>query len=356
MAQTSSSETPILIWDCGTAYELFISLHVLHQPETYGLRAAWAAGIRSRIPAAERKFLEEVIPFLGFPLAWVHQLPEPKDATTALYTLHQTPPAERLMNVVGLEHWKDEQQKSFFKGMLERGAWTREDLAAIVQNMAKMHMEMKEQIITNFLDWWVRPAEAGEMLLKSLQAYQQVFFEEEEKRVGPVLAAAQLRAQELAERMSLTDLLIELSRGVNFNKEIQKELIIVPGYWTTPLVLLEPIDPGSMVFLFGARPDTMSATPGELVPDGLLRSLKALSDSTRLKILYYLSQEELTPSELARRLHLRAPTLTHHLTELRLAGLVNLTVRGQERHYSARREAMKNAFSILDEFLRSKHS
>jgi DNA-binding transcriptional ArsR family regulator len=194
------------------------------------------------------------------------------------------------------------------------------------------------------------------MLLKSLQAYQQVFFEEEEKRVGPVLKAALQRAQELAKRMSLTDLMIELSRGVNFNKEIEKELIIVPGYWTTPLVLLEPLDTGSMLFLYGARPDDMSATPGELVPEGLLRSLKALSDSTRLKILYYLSQEELTPSELARRLHLRAPTLTHHLSELRLAGLVNLTVHGQEKHYSARREAMRTTFETLNQFLDSQHS
>jgi DNA-binding transcriptional ArsR family regulator len=356
MTQPSSTETPILLWDCGTAYELFISLHVLHQPETYGLRAAWAAGIRSRIPAAERKFLEEVIPFLGFPLAWVHQLPQPKDATTALYTLHQTAPAERLLNIIGLECCMDKQEKALFQGMLERRAWTREDLAAILQNMTKMHMEIKEQIITNFLDWWVRPVEAGEMLLKSLQAYQQVFFEEEEKRVGPVLTAALQRAQELAKGMSLTDLLIELSRGVNFNRNIEKELILVPGYWTTPLALLEQLKSGTMVFLFGARPDDMSATPGELVPDGLLRNLKALADSTRLKILYYLSQEELTPSELARRLHLRAPTLTHHLTELRLAGLVNLTVHGLERRYSARREALKNTFSILDDFLESKRS
>ncbi|MGD0611916.1 MAG: metalloregulator ArsR/SmtB family transcription factor [Anaerolineales bacterium] len=69
----------------------------------------------------------------------------------------------------------------------------------------------------------------------------------------------------------------------------------------------------------------MSTLPEELVPDRLLRSLKMLADPTRLKILYYISQEEVTPSQLARRLHLRAPTVTHHLNELRLAGLVNLT-------------------------------
>jgi DNA-binding transcriptional ArsR family regulator len=96
----------------------------------------------------------------------------------------------------------------------------------------------------------------------------------------------------------------------------------------------------------------MSALPGELVPDRLLRSLKALADPTRLKILYDISQEEVTPSQLSRRLHLRAPTVTHHLNELRLAGLVNLTFRGQEKLYRARVEAIEEAFHSLKQFLR----
>ena len=97
----------------------------------------------------------------------------------------------------------------------------------------------------------------------------------------------------------------------------------------------------------------MSAIPGELVPDGLLISLKALADPTRLKILCYLNQEELTPSELSRRLNLRAPTVTHHLKELRLAGLVNLTLHGQEKLYRARLEALDAMQGDLKEFLKT---
>jgi DNA-binding transcriptional ArsR family regulator len=350
----SSSSTAVLSWDYGTAYELFISLHVMHSPEIYGLRAAWAAGIRSRIPPAERKFLEELVPFLAFPVSWIHRLPQPKDALSALYALRQIPPEKRLATVIDLENWSDENFKSVFTGTLERGKWTKEDLAIL--RAAKKEHGLDEKVLTNFLGWWVRPAEAGEMLLQSLQAYQQVFFEEEEKRVAPILKAGLERAQKLAKQMSLPELMVELSQGVDFNQMIEKELVIVPAYWTTPLVLLEKLDEGRMLFLFGARPAGMSATPGELVPDGLLRGLKALADTSRLKILYYLSREELTPSELSRRLHLRAPTVTHHLSELRLAGLVNLTVRGQEKFYTARREAMSATFENLDQFLDSEQS
>lgn len=65
------------------------------------------------------------------------------------------------------------------------------------------------------------------MLLQSLQAYQQVFFEEE-KRVAPVIKAGLERAQKLAKKMSLPELMVELSQGVNCNQLIEKELVIVP--------------------------------------------------------------------------------------------------------------------------------
>jgi DNA-binding transcriptional ArsR family regulator len=85
-----------------------------------------------------------------------------------------------------------------------------------------------------------------------------------------------------------------------------------------------------------------------------LIALKALADPTRLKILRYLSEQELTPSELSRRLNLRAPTVTHHLKELRLAGLVNVTFRGQEKLYRTRLGALDSIHVDLKAFLKGK--
>jgi hypothetical protein len=44
------------------------------------------------------------------------------------------------------------------------------------------------------------------------------------------------------------------------------------------------------------------------------------------------------------------------LSELRLAGLVNLTVHGQEKFYSARREALSATCENLNQFLVSPQS
>ena len=64
-------------------------------------------------------------------------------------------------------------------------------------------------------------------------------------------------------------------------------------------------------------------------------------------------QEQLTPAELSRRLRLRAPTVTHHLHTLRLAGLVRFVVKGKnERLYFARPESVAGVYALLKDFLK----
>lgn len=352
---SDTQTTPKLEWDYGTAYEFFISLNVLHMPEHFGIRPGWAAGIRARIPAKERKLLEDMVPFMGFPLSWIHSLPGEKDAISVLWALKQISPALRISHILGLDCQEDGWGK-MLQRIQQEGKWSQADLE-MVKAMAKKEREAKitEAKIVRFLDQWAKPKELGEGFLSALQAYQHAFFEEEEKRLAPILKKAMEKAQDMASRLSVESLLSEISQGVRLSELMSaKTLIVVPAYWTTPLVLYEKLPDESMLFCFGARPADMAAIPGEMVPDSLLRVMKALADPTRLKILYYLSQEELTPSELARRLHLRAPTVTHHLSELRLSSLVNLTIKGQERWYKAREESLEAMCDNLREFLHTK--
>ncbi len=343
--------TTTLSWDVGTAYELFVSLHVLHEPERYDLRPSWAAKIRSRIPVTERTFLQEVQPFLSFPLAWIHSLPQPKNAITVLYALQQIPAAQRGVAIFELEQGFKPESKRLLD-IAQRRRWDKQDISALVPLICRDATDQNEQALIAYLNWWVRPEDFGGMLYSALQAYYTSFFEQEERRVGPVLYEGLERAQELAQRLSIPELIGELSQGIRYTEELGKELIVVPAYWMTPLVQLDTVGPDQKIFLFGARPSTMSAIPGELVPDGMLIALKALADPTRLKILKYLSQQELTPSELARRLNLRAPTVTHHLKELRLAGLINVTLHGQEKLYRTRLGALDSIHSDLKGFLK----
>ena len=105
------------------------------------------------------------------------------------------------------------------------------------------------------------------------------------------------------------------------------------------------------ILLFGARPDNESLIPGEIVPDNLVLGLKSLADPSRLQIMRYLVQGKYTQADLSRKLRLRAPTITHHLHELRLAGLVGFEIEGSSRYYTARKANIHQVFSMLNDFL-----
>jgi DNA-binding transcriptional ArsR family regulator len=107
------------------------------------------------------------------------------------------------------------------------------------------------------------------------------------------------------------------------------------------------------MWVFGARPADFSLVPGEVVPDALLKALKALSDPTRLRILQYLTGEPLASAQIARRLRLRAQTVAHHLKILRLAGLVHITMGDvrAEKLYSARLGAIADTCASLQSFM-----
>jgi DNA-binding transcriptional ArsR family regulator len=346
---------PQLFWDWGTAYDLFVSLAVLHEPGDFGVRGAWAAGVRARLPAAEREILEESQILVHIPFGWIYALPEPKDGAAVLWTLGQIAPAERL-SALSLGHAPCD-LADLLRNVAARESWDDGDLEA-VRAVFVSEMEKKApstEKLTKILNWWSRTEEFGERYLAALQAYHEVFFAEEEKRIRPALQEAVARGQEMAGRLLLLDLLEELSQGVRFAKPPESpELVLTPSYWCTPLMFFGMVSEERAIRLFGARPPDASLVPGEVVPDSLLRALKALSDPTRLRILHYLAEEPLTPAELARRLRLRAPTVTHHLKTLRLAGLVQFSLGEdkEDRRYAPRTEAIGATCDSLKGFLK----
>ncbi len=348
---------PQLYWDWGAAYDLFVSLVVLHKPAEFGVRGAWAAGVRARIPAPQREILEQSQTLLDVPFHWIYSLPEPKDGDTLLWALAQVPPAERLPLLALAPHWPPDDMATTLRAVASRGTWDERDLAVVQAAYRQEYASQDQkspQELSVLLDLWARAREFGEQYREALSVYHEVFFAEEERRIRPALRVALAQAQELAGQMDLLDLLEELSQGIHYDEWTgAPELVLAPSYWCTPLMYLGTVTARRELRLFGARPQDASLVPGEAVPDALVRTLKALSDPSRLRILHYLVQEPLTPAQLSRRLRLRVPTVIHHLKILRLAGLVQLSVsdRTEERLYAARPEAVTTAFDSLRGFL-----
>jgi DNA-binding transcriptional ArsR family regulator len=77
--------------------------------------------------------------------------------------------------------------------------------------------------------------------------------------------------------------------------------------------------------------------------------LKALADPARLRLLsLLLTQDEVCTCDLAPTVGLTEATVSHHLGQLRKAGLVTGERRGMNVFYRARREALGALVRVLD--------
>jgi predicted transcriptional regulator len=74
----------------------------------------------------------------------------------------------------------------------------------------------------------------------------------------------------------------------------------------------------------------------------LLRFFKALADESRLKILGILANQECSVEELATLLHLKEPTVSHHLARLKELHLVTMRPEGNAHLYQLDSHALQN--------------
>jgi DNA-binding transcriptional ArsR family regulator len=339
-------------WLSGTAYDFFISIFVLHHAERFGLRPSWAAGVRQRLSAPKREFLEKIQPFSPVPLEWMTALPAPADTVTALEILSRLDSAARWAALT-LAPDTPPAVAATLEQISARKSWTADEKEFLRTNYYRRGDLLKLPVLESLLESWSHAAASGELLLEALQEYYSAFFAEEESRIRPILESVQAESQALADEIPLEELVTRLSRGVHLDGlDSLSSLTLIPSYWCAPLIFISRPSAESAILAYGARPEDVSLVPGSGVPSGLVNALKALADPSRLRILRDLSVQPLTPTELARRLRLRAPTVVHHLRILRLAGLVEITIStGNERLYAARLHAIEEHQSALREFL-----
>jgi len=350
-----STNYPSVHWDVGTAYDFFVSLIVLHRPTEFGVRSSWASGMRQRLPVEDREALEAYLDTVVIypPLQWLHSLPDPKDSTTMLKTVREIPPLERMYVLIGLTE-AEPVLKDLVERIVERREWDDADLDELKAYYKQIGKSKPRADLTKKLDSWAQAGEFSDRVLRALGTYYEAFFADDERRILPALKDGLAQAQEFAQHHDLPELFEEISQGIRYSPERFKgvdQLILAPSFWASPFIFYS--SPAPLIILFGARPENASLVPGELVPDALTASLSALSDPTRLRILRYLSSESLTPTQLATRLRLRAPTVLHHIKALRTAGLIYVIPGPQKKevHYQTRTERLNGICEMLKEFV-----
>ncbi len=76
----------------------------------------------------------------------------------------------------------------------------------------------------------------------------------------------------------------------------------------------------------------MAKTPQNI--EVVAQVFRILSDPTRLRILNLLQQEEHNVTSLCQKLQMPQPTISRHLSIMRMAGIVNNRREGKQIHYS----------------------
>lgn len=340
-------------WNSGTAYDFFISLLVLHHAADFGLRPYWAAGVRQRLSESQRNVLERVNSYAPVPLDWISSLSGSQDALPVLDCAAELAPAD-CYRALTLPGDASPQVIETLENISKHRSTTTVEKDMLWHMLLRRNRHIKPAGLDQLLKDWKSLEKSSEQLLIALHAYYDTFFNEEETRIRPALQIGLEHARELASRLPRMALVEELSHGVHFEDvDAAERLTLVPSYWSSPFVFHSSPARGMALIVFGCRPEFQSVAPGAEMPDLLINGLKTLADPTRLYILRHLTRQPLTPTELARLLRLRLPTVLHHLDALRLAGLVAIRVsQTGEKRYAAREKALNVLLSSVRDFLK----
>ena len=85
----------------------------------------------------------------------------------------------------------------------------------------------------------------------------------------------------------------------------------------------------------------------------VLEMLKALAHESRLALMRLLNEGERTVGDLAEKIKLGEPTVSHHLAKLRAAGLVTLRMAGNQRYYRIHANGLarfKQLVAVIEQF------
>jgi DNA-binding transcriptional ArsR family regulator len=194
------------------------------------------------------------------------------------------------------------------------------------------------------------PAGAKKRIEGVLRAWQ-TRFAEIEPRVLQILERDYDGRAADRERLSPSDLVETTTGGIRYLPEAGiSRVILGPSYFSRPYNFLMS---ASDARFFGYPVADSALDPSdELTPPlAVVRLHRALGDETRLRILKLLASKDLYLTEIAQQLDLSKPTIKHHLSLLRSAGLVTITESGTVMYYSLRRNRLDDASAEIKRFL-----
>jgi len=193
------------------------------------------------------------------------------------------------------------------------------------------------------------PAGQLAIALDVLGSWAEAFATVEDRVSGILQRDYDLRAADRA-TLGPIELVERTTNGIRVESDPTVErVILAPSYFARPFNYLLG-GAGWRLAGYPVSDDALELDPLS-PPSAVLRLHRALGDATRLRILKLLADRDLYGTELAEQLDISKPTVSHHMAQLRAAGLVTAVQAGSATYYSLRRERISEALGDLTSFL-----
>jgi len=322
--------------------ECVLSLHVLLGPKHHALQHEWVRRMRGLDPELRREV--EAFGFVYRRHVSDVFLPTPdEEAETFDQELERfrSQPAELLLPVLA-------------RSLYDHGGTGEVDAAAVA---ARGGAELVDD-----------PAAFAGRLADMLERYWRAGFGEEWERIEPLLAHSIADAGRMLAADGIRPVLGKLPGHCRFDADrnelivdlphehelavtSERPLVLVPSYFVWPHLVINCDAPWPIALVFAAPALARDAEP-RLPPEELLRTLGALADDTRLRILKLIAERPRTTQELAPLVGLSRAGLSKSLHRLADAGLVTGTREGYYVVYSLADGRLRSTASALERFLR----
>jgi DNA-binding transcriptional ArsR family regulator len=197
------------------------------------------------------------------------------------------------------------------------------------------------------------PVEMRDRMATALRRFRTEVYSKYEDEFGRAIAAAAAARRSVATRDSAKDVIEEVTNGLDYEIPLGVcRVILVPSVIVRPLSLIDQYR-DTLIVCYGLADDFLNLNP-EAPPSWMVRFYKALSDEKRLRILRRLSEGDTSLDELTEMLDLSKSTVHHHITTLRGAGLVRVSMGSTkaESKYGLRPQAFEDASAFLEGYMR----
>jgi DNA-binding transcriptional ArsR family regulator len=197
------------------------------------------------------------------------------------------------------------------------------------------------------------PIEMRDRMATALRRFRSEVFSKYEDEFGKAIAAAAAARRSVATRDSAKDVIEEVTNGLDYEIPLGvSRVILVPSMIVRPLSLIDQ-HRDTLIVCYGLADEFINLNP-EAPPSWMVRFYKALSDEKRLRILRRLSEGDTSLDELTELLDLSKSTVHHHITILRGAGLVRVSIGSTkaESKYGLRPQAIEDASASLEGYMR----